>query len=211
MGYASAPEDLALHGVRVFGFPTAERIALRYGLDAAEVEELLLDVEAVGWTRRSSFGGSSGWSLTPLGKAEGERRVAAELERSGARDVVEAVHRDFLPVNRSFGDACTRWQIRPTPREPLAPNDHTDRVWDHNVLSQLRTLGARFTSFAERIAAHLDRFGGYPDAYAAALAYVERGEHAWVDAPDRDSLHLVWIQFHEDLVATLGIERGAQG
>jgi hypothetical protein len=37
---------------------------------------------------------------------------------------------------------------------------------------------------------------------------VETGHHSWVDAPDRDSLHAVWIQFHEDLLATLGIERG---
>ena len=32
-----------------------------------------------------------------------------------------------------------------------------------------------------------------------------------VDAPDRDSCHLVWIQFHEDLLATLGIPRGSDG
>jgi hypothetical protein len=30
-----------------------------------------------------------------------------------------------------------------------------------------------------------------------------------VDAPDRDSCHLVWMQFHEDLLATLGIPRGS--
>jgi hypothetical protein len=32
---------------------------------------------------------------------------------------------------------------------------------------------------------------------------------ACVDGPDRDSCHLVWIQFHEDLLATLGIKRGS--
>jgi hypothetical protein len=37
---------------------------------------------------------------------------------------------------------------------------------------------------------------------------VQTGHHSWVDAPDRDSLHAVWIQLHEDLLATLGIERG---
>jgi hypothetical protein len=27
---------------------------------------------------------------------------------------------------------------------------------------------------------------------------------------DRDSCHLVWLQFHEDLLATLGISRGSE-
>ena len=44
---------------------------------------------------------------------------------------------------------------------------------------------------------------------APALGQVQTGHHSWVDAPDRDSLHIVWIQFHEDLLATLDIERGA--
>jgi hypothetical protein len=34
MTHASTPEDLALHGVRVLGFPTASRVAARYGLGA---------------------------------------------------------------------------------------------------------------------------------------------------------------------------------
>lgn len=101
MGHRSAPEDLALHGVRVLGFPTAARVADRFGLRTDEITDLLLDFEACGWVRHSRFGGDSGWSLTDAGREENERH-----------------------------------------------------------------------------------------------------------APDRDSCHLVWIQFHEDLLATLGIPRG---
>lgn len=110
MPYLSAPGDLALHGVRVLGFPAAARVAARYGLDAGTVEEALLDFEARGWVRYLSFGGTAGWSLTDSGRTENERRLAAELGR--------------------------------------------------------------------------------------------------VDGHDRDSCHIVWIQFHEDLLATLGIPRG---
>jgi hypothetical protein len=55
----------------------------------------------------------------------------------------------------------------------------------------------------------LARLGGYADRYSAALASAQAGQRAWVDGPDRDSCHLAWIQFHEDLLATLGIERGS--
>lgn len=52
MAYRSAPEDLALHGVRVLGFPATSRLAGRYGLDPGTVQELLLDHEARGWVRQ---------------------------------------------------------------------------------------------------------------------------------------------------------------
>ena len=58
MPYPSAPDDLALHGVRVLGFATASRVADRFVLDAAATEEYLLDFEAFGWVRRDSFAGS---------------------------------------------------------------------------------------------------------------------------------------------------------
>jgi hypothetical protein len=209
--YRSAPDDLALHGVRVLGFPTAARVAERYGLDAADVEETLLDLEAVGLVRRSAFAGRSGWSMTALGAAEGERRLTTELDAAGARDVVTAVHRDFLPLNEGFGRACTDWQVRPTARDPLARNDHSDLRWDHHVLTRLRGYDADLAALCERLAAHLQRFAPYPALYTAALGRLPGGDHAWVDGPDRDSLHLLWLQFHEDLLATLGLRRGTDG
>ncbi len=46
MTYLSAPGDLALHGVRMLGFPTASRVAGRHGLAPGTVEDALLDFEA---------------------------------------------------------------------------------------------------------------------------------------------------------------------
>ena len=135
MAYPSAPEDLALHGVRVLGFPAASRVAGRYGLDPGTVQELLLDHEARGWVRHLSFAGSSGWSLTDAGRTENERRQAAELDRACARDVVAGAHRAFLPLNQHFGAACTDWQLRPAPCEPMTFNDHTDQRWDDRILT----------------------------------------------------------------------------
>lgn len=205
----SAPEDLALHGVRVLGFPTAERVADRYGLARDRVEEALLDFEAMGWVQRSSFGGSTGWSMTDAGRAEGERRLAAELDRTGTRAAVAAAHQRFLPLNRRFAAACTEWQVRPTPLDPIALNDHTDWPWDQRVLGTVRSIGASFTALCAELSDSLARFDGYAERYGSALRRVDAGQVSWLDAPDRDSCHLVWIQFHEDLLATLGISRGS--
>jgi hypothetical protein len=208
MAYVSAADDLALHGVRVLGFPTASRVAARYGLPPDMVGEALLDFEARGWARQLSFGGSTGWSLTGAGRAENARRLAAELGRAAARDTVARGHATFLPLNRRFGAACTDWQIRPARLDPMAFNDHTDWGWDERVLRTLGSVAASFRLLCAQLTKGLARFGGYADRYSSALGQVDRGHRAWVDAPDRDSCHMLWIQFHEDLLATLGIPRG---
>jgi len=208
MAYPSAPDDLALHGVRVLGFTTASRVADRFGLDTAATEEHLLDFEAFGWVRRDSFGGSSGWSVTDSGRAENERRLAAELGRSGVRGAVTAAHARFVPLNREFGAACTDWQVRPTRADPIALNDHADWRWDDRVLRRLAAMDSAFGQLCAQLTGCLQRFGGYAGRYSAALRQAEAGQRAWVDAPDRDSCHIVWMQFHEDLLATLGIPRG---
>jgi hypothetical protein len=209
VAYQSAPDDLALHGVRVLGFPTTSRLAGRYRLDLAAAEESLLDFEAYGWVSRLSFAGSSGWSMTDAGRVEDERRLAAELDRAGVRDKVSAAHDAFRPLNQRLGTACTNWQIRPTPGDPMAFNDHTDWRWDQRVLNTLAAVGTAFRELCDLLADCLARFDGYADRYSAALAWVETGQRAWVDGHDRDSCHVVWIQFHEDLLATLGIPRGS--
>lgn len=208
MPYESTAADLVLHGVRVLGFPTAERVAGRYDLDLSLTTEMLLDYEAQGWTRHLSFGDFAGWSLTEAGKTENETRLAAELDRADARDVVDGLHSEFLPLNERLGVACTDWQLRPLPSDSMAINDHTDLKWDTRVLHELTELGAAFGDLCELISRHLTRFSGYADRYSAALTLAQSGDTRWIDGPDRDSCHLVWIQFHEDLLATLGIQRG---
>jgi hypothetical protein len=206
--HVSGPADLVLHGPRVLGFASPARIAARYGLDAVFVEELLLDYEAYGWASHSSFAGSSGWSLTDRGRVENERRLRIELDHAGARAAVTDAHAAFIPLNRRFGTACTDWQIRPTRVEPMAANDHTDWPWDERVLRSLATLDKAFRQLCTQLSERLQRFDGYADRYSSALAKVDAGQRRWLDAPDLDSCHTGWIQFHEDLLATLGIPRG---
>lgn len=204
----SSAELLVLHGVRILGFATPGEVAARYRLEPDLVGELLLDDEARGWVRHSGFGGRSGWSITDSGRRENERRLAEELDAAGARQIATDVHAAFLPLNRRLGTACTRWQIRPEPWDRMALNDHTDWQWDDRVLRTLTFLADAADRVCAPLSQALPRFGGHVDRYRSALARVDRGETAWVDAPDRASCHIVWIQLHEDLLATLGIERG---
>ena len=118
------------------------------------------------------------------------------------------VHVDFVPLNRRFGTACTSWQIRPTRADLMAFNDHTDWSWDERILRTLTSLDRALAQLCGRLTACMRRFDGYADRYSAALAKVGAGQRRWVDAPELDSCHTVWVQLHEDLLATLGVPRG---
>ncbi len=201
---------LTLHGVRLLGFADTARIVSRFSLDRGEAEELLLDFEAYGWVRRSRFADTAGWSLTDSGRAENERQLAAELDQVGARPALADVHDRFLPLNTRFLEAVTRWQTRPSPGNEMAANDHTDFSWDDRVLESLSSLGRRLTPLSAALSHALTRFEGYADRYDVALSEAISGEHQWVDGVGFDSCHVVWMQLHEDLIATLGLDRHAR-
>ncbi|KAA9376398.1 transcriptional regulator [Microbispora cellulosiformans] len=206
----STPGLLVLHAVRVTGFADTPVLARRYGLDAVTTEEVLRDAEARGWVEHSAFAGAAGWSLTEQGRAENERELAAELARVGAADEVRDVYRRFLPLNGLLLQACTDWQLRPAAGDRLAVNDHSDPAWDAGVLHELACVERALTPLADRLARVLTRFRGYDTRFTAALARARAGDGAWVDQTGLDSCHRVWFELHEDLIATLGLDRGAE-
>ena len=206
----SAPELLALHAVRLKGMADDPEVADRFKLDLALATELLLDFQAVGWVSRAEFAGTGGWTPTRAGRAENERQLAAELAAADCALAVRQAYRAFLPANARLLRACTSWQLRPSDTDPLAVNDHTDPVWDQRVLDSLATLSEDLRDLSQQLGSRLSRFQGYDRRFAAALSRAQRGEHSWVARPRADSCHTVWMELHEDLVATLGIRRGAE-
>jgi hypothetical protein len=197
---------LVLHAVRLLGFADTPAIARRFELQ--HVEDVLKDAEARGWTTYSSFAGTSGWSLTEAGRTENERLLKAELTDADAISKISKVYADFLPLNALLQQACTDWQLHPTPTDPLAANDHTDPEWDAGVLHELRVIDGALGSITRRLNDVLPRFAGYDVRFSQAVARATAGETAWVDRSDVDSCHRVWFELHEDLLATLNLQRG---
>ena len=201
---------LVLHAVRILGFADHILVARRFGLDSEETAEKLGDAEAYGWVAHAGFAGLEGWSLTEAGRVENERLLAAELASvNGANDVRE-IYREFLPLNTRLQQACTDWQLRPVPGDRLAPNDHTDTAWDARVLEELAGIEHALASIVARLGEVLNRFRGYDIRFTRALHRARAGEEGWIDRTDVDSCHRVWFELHEDLIATLGVDRGTE-
>ena len=208
MTTGSATDLLVLHAVRLSGMADDHQVAARYGLDRTTVSELLLDLQAYGWVSRVDFAGTGGWTLTATGRRRNEQQLAAELTASGCRAAVASVHRDFLPSNARLLRASTDWQLRPSASDPLAANHHDDPDWDARVIDDLTLIGTELADLEPRLTSGLSRFAGYHARFAGALSRVRDGDTSWVTRVREDSCHTVWMELHEDLMATLGLERG---
>lgn len=206
----SSPELLVLHAVRLKGMADVDAVVRRFSLDRDLVVELLADFEAQGWIQRVGFADLSGWAITDEGRVENTRRLAAELAETGTRGAIARSHARFLELNGRFLTTITNWQIRPTRWDPMASNDHSDWRWDERVLEELAGLLGLLRPLGGQLAEALARFDGYADRFAAALERADHGKTEWVDRPGMDSCHAVWFELHEDLLASLGLERGQE-
>ena len=195
MAHPSAPPLLVLHALRLKGFAESDVVARSSVVTEDEAAAHARVLAAEGLVQRRD-GKLSGWALTREGRAEHAARVAAELDESGQREVVDAAYRSFLAANGDMLGTCTAWQLRDEGGVQVV-NDHSDAAWDAAVLDLLD--------------GSLDRFAGYRGRFATALAKVLAGEPAWFTKPVIDSYHTIWFELHEDLLCTLGIERASEG
>jgi hypothetical protein len=133
-------------------------------------------------------------------------RLAAELEGAGTRAQVTDAYRRFLTVNQGLLDLCTRWQVR-TVDGVEVPNDHTDADHDRAVLAELGAVDEVGQQVCGELSGALDRFDRYGPRLADARQRVEAGDATAFTAPT-GSYHSTWFELHENLLATLGLERG---
>ncbi|MFD2083136.1 hypothetical protein SAMN05421678_103261 [Actinopolymorpha cephalotaxi] len=206
----SSPELLVLHGVRLLGFADTVEVAGRFALDPADTARTLAVAQERDWVQHTAFADLGGWSLTGDGRAENERQLARERAVADPDDVIGSTYREFLPLNARLLRACTEWQLAPSGGATLATNEHTDPDRDARILDELAALHRAMVPLVDRLTGVLARFTGYDSRFAAALRRAWHGEHDWVDRTHVDSCHRVWFQLHEDLMATLGIDRGAE-
>lgn len=204
MSDTSSPALLALHGLRLKGFAEASVVAELFTLDDAV---LIAELEQAATSEFAMFrdGRRTGWALKPAGRAENERLLAEELDASGHRDLVQAAYERFLALNGTMLAVCTRWQVKDHDAQEL--NDHTDAAYDAAVLGELKGLDDGVQPICVELASLLGRFGVYAPRFVLALEKLNSGELEWFTKPIMESYHTVWFELHEDLLATLGINR----
>jgi hypothetical protein len=202
---SSDPGFLVLHALRLKGFADTGVVASITRLDEPEAAKQLEAAAGEGHATRRD-GRISGWALTPDGRARHAELIAKELDGAGARQDIEHGYQRFLEFNSDLLAVCTDWQLRDN-----VLNDHTDASYDQQVIDRLEAVDTKVQPVAGDLGNALERFGDYGARFGRALDKVKNGERDWFAKPMIDSYHTIWFELHEDLLATLGIERSKEG
>jgi hypothetical protein len=175
-----------VHELRLRGFvedPDTERAAILVESGYATLRTTKLVISAEGRAAHCE------WARCEAG-SEVEDKVQRAFER-------------FLVLNVELLQLCSDWQVT---RGGTA-NDHRDAEYDWSVITRLVALDERAGAVARHAGGAVNRLASYRQRLRAARVRVEDGEHEWFTSPRVDSYHTVWMQWHEDLLLTLGLER----
>ena len=193
-----------LHQLRVKGVAGVEAVAEATGADVGAVGGLLADLEAEGLVEQRG-GRMPGWVLTAAGRDEAARLLAEEQAAPGLTAGIEACYERFLALNEPFKEVCTAWQVRDL--DAMVLNDHSDDAYDARVVGRLGVIHGRALALTGDLTTRSGRFAGYGPRLSAAYRRVAAGDHRWFTTPLIGSYHDVWMELHENLLVTLGIER----
>lgn len=201
---SALPEQVTFavfHALRIKGMATSATLAGIAGVDEPMAEQVLTSLVAVG--HATFLEGRSMWRLTP----EGRDAHAVELaDRAAALDLTGLGYDAFLELNDEFKLLCTDWQLRDG-----EPNDHTDAAHDAAIVARLGSLDDRAQPVVAVVADVIPWTGPYGSRLAAARARLAGGDQKALTGVFCDSYHDIWMELHEDLILTQGIDRAAEG
>jgi len=203
VAHRSDPAFHVLHRLRLRGRLDLDALAAAMGVPAGEVQRLL-DAAAADGLVVHRDGRIAGWSLTPDGRARHLELLQAERDAAACAAEVDDSYQRFLELNLELVAVCTRWQLL----DEHTLNDHSDRAHDERVIAELHGIDDRAQPVCAALADTLSRMASYPTRLTTALGRIDGSEPQWFTSPAIDSYHTVWFELHEDLLQTLGIERG---
>ncbi|MEM1332734.1 MAG: MarR family transcriptional regulator [Actinomycetota bacterium] len=146
------------------------------------------------------------WQLTPDGRTAHADELVADLDGLDLAGAITEQYAEFLVLNGSFKELCGAWQLKDD-----APNDHTDAAYDADVIGRLATLHDAAAPVVSSFGHTLERFGPYAGRLGEALARLRDGDTSSFTGVMCGSYHDVWMELHEDLILSQGIDRGAEG
>src|SRR5699024_3172914 len=155
------------------------------------VQEIFTTTEAAGHLKQIS-GRINGARLTPVGKARHLLLVQDRLSNKQYHAITSAYER-FLTPNSAFKALITHWQMKEESQSTILAKHNQTHPQVEEVLQDAASADERFGCYINRLDEAKQRFdNGDQDARAKPLS---------------ESYHDIWMELHEDLLATLGKER----
>ncbi|GAB3003414.1 hypothetical protein LWP59_27445 [Amycolatopsis acidiphila] len=178
-----------LLALRARGFARPEQLVASAGLPVEQVGSVVTAAEEAGFVKRRT-GKVTGASLTPAGKAR-LALLTSHVVSAAERTEIAEVYQAFLAPNRAFKSLTSAWQLQEGSGIPV----------------ELRRVHAEVSALLDKAAGAQERYGRYRTRLETALARFEAGDTDALAKPMSESYHDIWMELHEDLLATLGRRR----
>ena len=202
----SDPRFRSFHALRIKGFAKSDVVAEIAALSLDEVEAHLADLQSKEFALFREA--RALWQLTPGGKEAHRAALAADVTDE-VRAAIHEHYPTFLDLNVAFKELCGDWQLIDGNGEK--PNDHSDAAYDAKVIARLVGMDNAARPVVERIGQAHSRLAPYSPRLGVALGRLQGGETKMFTGVMCNSFHDVWMELHEDLILTLGIDRAAEG
>lgn len=204
MVHSSTPQFQTFHALRIKGFANVETLVEMTAIAADDVEAALASFAEAGQVQFRENRGL--WQLTADGRTAHVAQLAADIDGLDVAAVLGVHYEPFIACNTEFKELCGAWQMRGD-----APNDHSDAAYDAEVVGRLADLHARAHPIVAAMGTAVARMAPYADRLESVLAKVQAGETKMFTGVMCGSYHDVWMELHEDLILTQGIDRAAEG
>ncbi len=204
MAHPSDPFFRTFHALRIKGFAKADTVAEVADLPLSIVEEHLSALDQREWAMFRQA--RQLWQLTPLSREEHLIALTEDVGNSHLSVDLREPYGAFLTINERFKGLCGEWQLRNG-----QPNDHADSTYDGGVVQRLVELNDDSAPVVARMGDVLVRLAPYGPRLARTCQRVVEGETNMFTGVMCGSYHDVWMELHEDLILTQGIDRAAEG
>jgi len=192
------------HALRIKGFGKVENVAELAGLTEEEAIEHLQAMQDEGHTAYRETRGL--WQLTPAGREAYLFALEEDVNRPGFREGLSEKYDRFLEMNEVFKALCADWQLRNG-----ETNDHSDAAYDEDCIKRLGALDDEAQPICHSFGQVARRFDGYAARLTGSRTALEAGDARMFTGVMCGSYHDVWMELHEDLILTQGIDRVEEG
>ncbi len=178
----------ALNAIYLKKMATAETIADVAGLPAEEVNERLASAVDHEWIMAMPEGAmlltDGTWQVLDF-----YRDRYADLRADSA---VVKWYENFEVLNTRFIGLVTEWQ-------------HSEG--DERVERRLLQAAEKLVRDIAQLVPRIPRYAAYARRFQRSMDLVDQGKREYVCKPTIDSVHNIWFEFHEDILAVLGRPR----
>lgn len=131
------------------------------------------------------------------------------LQEAGTAKVLAFYSQTYAPLREEAGIMAwyERFETALNQQFIKAVSDWQTSGGDARAQEKMGKLVERMMRALGQITAEIPRYQRYVDRFARAMSKADQGQSDFVCRPVVDSMHNIWFEFHEDILAVVGRPR----